>query len=77
MDPLQVEKTQFMAFPSVSFRSNYFTIRRPMLVVWQMPTTTGHGNSDSSRISTLTSLPEAGITAPATVTAFVRLIHFS
>ena len=46
------------AIPYVSFRPNSFTIRRPSpMLVWKMPTP-GHGDSNSSRISPSTRLPQ-------------------
>ena len=53
------------AIASVSFRYNDFTIRCPSPIpVWKMPAP-GHGESDSSRISTSTRLTDACITRPA------------
>ena len=57
------------AIPSVSFRSNSFPIRRPIPMLVQKMSKPGHGDSDSSGISTSTSLPDARITWHATVTA--------
>ena len=54
------------AIPGVSFKSNSFTIRRPSpMLVWKMPTP-GHGDSDSSIISTSTRLSYTSITRPGT-----------
>ena len=49
------------AIPSVSFKSNSFTICRPSPMLVQKMSEPGHGDSDSSGISTSTSLPDAGI----------------
>ena len=57
--------------PSVSFRSNSFTICCPSPMLVQKMSKPGHGDSDSSGISTSTSLPDAGITWHATVTTSV------
>ena len=56
------------AIPSVSFRSNSFTICRPCPMLVQKMSKPGHGDSDGSGISTSTSLPDTGITRHATVT---------
>ena len=65
--PHQME-TQFIASPlfhvSVSDIIPSPSAARPILV-WKMPTL-GHGDSDSSRISTSTRLPDASITRPNT-----------
>ena len=52
------------AIPRVSFRSNYFTICRPSPTLVQKMSIPGHGDSDSSGISTSTRLPDACITRP-------------
>ena len=65
---------QLSAIPSVRFRSNSFAVHRPSpMLVWKMPTP-GHGDSDSSRIATSTSPPDAGITWHATVTSICLLL---
>ena len=52
------------AIPRVSFRSNSFTIHRPSPILVQKMSIPGHGDSNSSGISTSTRLPDACITRP-------------
>ena len=49
------------AIPSVSFRSNSFTICRPSPMLVQKMSIPGHGDSDSLGISTSTRLPDAAL----------------
>ena len=61
------------AIPIVSFRSNSFTICRPSPMLVQKMSITGHGDSDSSGISSSTRLPDVALQDPAMDLAFFCL----